>query len=300
MSTALDTRELGSSPSSLPLYARAVLGAMPVPGIGGGGGDSLPDHALALAEVEIDRGRLAAYDRVCGFALSEHVPSTYTHVLAFPLAMALMTERSFPFPLMGLVHVANSIEQRRPLLAGERPTLKVWSENLRPHRRGRQLDVVATAEVDGEIIWTDRSTYLRRGGGGEEPPSSNGHNRSEDDIEWAKGQDPAAVWRIDGGMGRRYADVSGDRNPIHLHSLTARLFGFPSAIAHGMWTAAHVLASYDGQLPPSYRFDVAFRAPVRLPAKALFVSRTDADGTRRFVLLAGNRKVAHLTGTISS
>jgi acyl dehydratase len=299
MSTAtLDTRELDSAPSSAPLYARAVIGSV-VPGMGGGGTE-LPAHALQLRDVEVDRGKLAEYDHVCGFTLSEELPATYPHNLAFPLAMSLMCERSFPFPLMGLVHVANSIEQKRPLRASERPTIRVWSENLRPHRRGRQLDLMASAEVDGEVVWTDRSTYLKRGGGGSEEPAANGNgHKPEDEAEWAKTADPSAIWSLDGGLGRRFAEVSGDRNPIHLHALTARLFGFPSAIAHGMWSAAHVLAHYEGHLPESYRFDVSFRAPVRLPSKAAFVERTDEDGTRRFVLLSRNRKVVHLTGTIS-
>ncbi|WP_249009976.1 MaoC/PaaZ C-terminal domain-containing protein [Conexibacter sp. DBS9H8] len=38
----------------------------------------------------------------------------------------------------------------------------------------------------------------------------------------------------------RYAQASGDRNPIHLDEAFARSVGLPGRILHGLWTAAHV------------------------------------------------------------
>jgi acyl dehydratase len=74
--------------------------------------------------------------------------------------------------------------------------------------------------------------------------------------------------------------VSGDRNPIHLHSLTAKAFGFPSAIAHGMWLKARTLATLEGRLPDAFTADVAFKTPVLLPATiAITSSRTDTGWT---------------------
>jgi hypothetical protein len=125
----VETQEIEAAPG---LYARAILGSV-LPG----GGDELPDRRLLLRDLEVDRDHLAAYDRVCGFRLSDEQPATYPHVLAFPLAMKLMTDRSFPFSLLGMVHVANRIDQARPLGADERPTLRVWAQDLRPHPRGR-------------------------------------------------------------------------------------------------------------------------------------------------------------------
>ena len=46
-------------------------------------------------------------------------------------------------------------------------------------------------------------------------------------------------------LGRRYAAISGDYNPIHLGALSAKLFGFKQAIAHGMWSKARCLAALD-------------------------------------------------------
>ena len=56
-------------------------------------------------------------------------------------------------------------------------------------------------------------------------------------------------WRLPGDLGRRYAAVSGDRNPIHLYPLTAKALGFPRQIAHGMWSLARCVAALENRLP---------------------------------------------------
>jgi hypothetical protein len=93
-------RELRSSPSMAALFARAgvsmIPGASRLPfvggGGGGGGGERIHELSLALSDVAIDRDRLVAYDRVCGFALSDRLPPTYPNMVAFPLHLALMTD----------------------------------------------------------------------------------------------------------------------------------------------------------------------------------------------------------------
>src|SRR3990170_1978335 len=75
----------------------------------------LPERELRRDGVAVDRDRLPAHDRVCGVRLADALPATYPHVLAFPLAIELMAAGDFPLGVLGLVHVANAIEQRRPL-----------------------------------------------------------------------------------------------------------------------------------------------------------------------------------------
>ena len=110
------TRTLDSSPSILPLYARAaapmIPGASLLPFVPGGGGE-IPDLDLRLEGVVADPADVAAYAKVCGFALRDSLPATYPHVLAFPLHMAVMADGGFPFGAVGLVHVENRIEQHR-------------------------------------------------------------------------------------------------------------------------------------------------------------------------------------------
>jgi MaoC dehydratase-like protein len=245
-------------------------------------GGELPS-ATRSADVVVDRDHLAAYNAVCGFRIGEDLPPTYPHVLGFPLQLDLMTDRAFPFALPGLVHVGNRIARSRPLAVTDPLTLHVSTGNLRPHDRGTQFDVVTTAAVAGEVVWTDTSTYLERGG----PGSSQ--------VEHTTPPAPTGVWRVPADTGRRYARVSGDRNPIHLHPLAARAFGFPRAIAHGMWTKARCLAAFEGRLPDAFEVDVRFRAPVLLPAAVDF----STDG-RTFALHHPKSGKPHLTGTLTA
>ena len=278
----METRELESTPSLAPLYAKAALGALPIPGKG----DELPGHGYAVAEAAIDTERLADYAEVCGFGLRDTLPPTYPHILGFPLAMKLMTERSFPFALMGMVHIGNRIEQRAQIPVASRPTVRVWTENLGPHHKGRQLDVITEASIDGEVVWIEHSNYLRPGKGeGERPP------RGADPAEDAP---QVAIWNVPGDIGRRYAGVSGDRNPIHLSNLSAKPLGFPGAIAHGMWSYARTLAWLDGRLPTAHVSEVEFRAPLRIPGRAR-LRAASGDGGWDLALETADGEHRHLT-----
>jgi acyl dehydratase len=277
--------ELRTPPSLLPLYAKAAMTA-PLHR-----GDSLPSSVYALGEQGIDRDHLAAYQRVCGFPVSDVLPPTYLHVLAFPLSVALMTERAFPFPMVGMVHVANAITLARAVRADEAVSFTVRADDLRPHPAGRQFDVVAEATVDGAVVWTSRSTYLRRGKAPEK--------KAERKPAPAAPAGAVAQVRVPDDTGRRYAAVSGDRNPIHLYGLTAKAFGFPSAIAHGMWLKARTLATLQGRLPDAYTAEVAFKLPVLLPATIAMAAAPTPTGWALDVRAAKSGK-PHLAGTVTA
>jgi acyl dehydratase len=268
---ATETRKLQSAPRILPLYARAAIpmvpGASLLPWVPGGGGE-IPAMRLELDGVVADPAAVAAYAKVCGFALRDHLPPTYPHVLAFPLHMALMSDGAFPFGAVGLVHIANRITQHRRLGSGEELALRVEATTrLAPHPKGRAFDVVTEVRVGRQIAWESTSTFLSRGKG--EPGATSGAEPFPivpDDVP------ASAEWRLPGDLGRRYAAVSGDRNPIHMHALTAKPLGFPAAIAHGMWTKAKALGALDARLPDAFITDVRFRRPILLPARVEFAT----------------------------
>lgn len=283
-------KKLSSPPSLLPLYARAA-----VTGPLHRGGDSLPTSVYELADQKIDAGHLTAYQRVCGFRTSDVLPPTYLHVLAFPLSVALMTESAFPFPLVGMVHIGNTITVNRPVRSDEAVSFTVRAANLREHAAGRQFDLLAEATVGDEVVWSGRSGYLRRGKAPKDGAGDGEKKRPKPVAAEPTGS--VAEIRVPDDIGRRYAAVSGDRNPIHLHSLTARAFGFPKAIAHGMWLKARTLASLEGRLPDAFVVDVAFKTPVFLPSKIAVA--TTADGAD-WLLDVRNAKSGkpHLTGNV--
>ena len=292
----MSTRKLDSAPSSLPLFGRAALGALPgvgkLPFLAGGGG-AVPDLELELADVAIDSTHLAEYCRVCGFAVRDTLPATYPHVLAFSLHMALLTDSSFPFSAMGLVHIANRIEQRRPVAVGEPLSLRVSATQLEPHPKGRTFKLLTEASADGEPVWSGESTNLRRGGGDE-----GSRGKRPDPSEQPELIDEAE-WTLPGDLGRDYAGVSGDRNPIHLYGITAKAFGFPRQIAHGMWTKARCLAQLDTRLPDAFVAEVAFKRPILLPSKVKFASA--AEGKRKnFGVRSARDDTPHLAGSVTA
>ena len=77
-------------------------------------------------------------------------------------------------------------------------------------------------------------------------------------------------WKLPADLGRTYAGVSGDHNPIHLYPLTAKALGFPRQIAHGMWTLARSIAAIENRLPDAVTVEVAFKKPVFLPGTVAF------------------------------
>jgi acyl dehydratase len=296
-------RTLSSPPNSLELLARAALpllpGASKLPFVAGGGRE-VPDLELRLDGVTADPKQLADYAKVCGFALRDTLPATYLHVRAFPLHMALMTDGSFPFPAVGLVHLQNKITVHRPLQADETYDLRVRATPVQPHPKGRTFTIVSEASVGDELVWEDESTMLRRGGG------SNEATREESGSQGPGAAEPArssagstAEWNLPGDLGRRYGNVSGDRNPIHLHPYTAKLFGFPRAIAHGMWTKAACLAALEATLPDAYTVDVSFRRPILLPSRVTFAAREDQSVTHFEVRSAKDPDTLHLEGTVT-
>ncbi|MDI3385863.1 MaoC/PaaZ C-terminal domain-containing protein [Streptomyces sp. B-S-A8] len=272
---------LDAAPSLAPLLAR---GALRSPLKRAAEGAVAPPTRLVLRDAAIDRGRLAAYREVCGFPVSSTaLPVTYPHILGFPLAMRLMAAREFPLPLLGLVHTAFTVDQHRPLTAEDRPELTVYASELSPHRRGTEATLVTEARLAGELVWESRSTYLARHATSYEGPLA--PERTDNAPLPVR-----AEWDLPGDLGRRYGAASGDRNPIHLHPLTARLFGFPRAIAHGMWTVARCLAEHGA--PGTAGVRAEFRAPVLLPGRVAY----GADGERFELRGPGGR--LHLSGGV--
>lgn len=316
-------RTLDSPPSILPLYARAaaplIPGASLLPFVPGRGGE-IPDTELVLGGVRPDPEAVAAYARVCGFALRDTLPPTYPHVLAFPLHMATMADGSFPFGAVGLVHLENRIVQHRPLGLGEELKLVVRPTPLQPHNRGQAFALQTEAWSGRQKAWESASTFLRRSrspGPDPRPGPDQGPTPTPTPTPTAvevsspmqikplrRGEDSGetaltvgATWRLGGDLGRRYGAVSGDRNPIHMHALTAKPLGFPGAIAHGMWTKARCLAALEGRLPNAFEVDVAFRKPIRLPGRVELLSDLGADEIH-FAVRDAERHTPHLDGRI--
>jgi acyl dehydratase len=171
-------------------------------------------------------------------------------------------------------------------------TIRVRPTKLQPHPKGKTFSLQTEVLVEGKIVWESVSTMLRRGkSNGDAPKQQKG-------FDSLPAEAPAsAEWKLSGDLGRRYAGVSGDRNPIHMHSLTAKPLGFPGAIAHGMWTKARALAQLGSRLPQSFEVDVRFRKPVLLPARVEFASEEQGEEIL-FAVRDAKKGTPHLDGRV--
>jgi acyl dehydratase len=273
---------------------KAALPVLPgvnlIPGIRKAGGD-LPDLTLRREEVRVERAHVDRYAEVCGFPIKDVAPVPYLHMLAFPLHMALMTDASFPFPAIGSVHLENAITQHRPVAIGEAVTISLQAVNLRTSTKGRAWDMNVTATVGDEVVWESVSTYLRVGKGDKES--------GDPGTSFQPVPGTAPEWKLPEDLGRRYAAVSGDRNPIHLYPLTAKAFGFPRHIAHGMWSKARCIAALENRLPDAVKVEVGFKKPIFLPATVQLGAEQTATGWD-FSLVSPKSGAPHLLGRTSS
>ena len=278
------TIELENTPSSISLYLRAVTARK------GGSSHTIPKLSVVLNKVIANPKRLAQYREVCGFPVSGSMPVTYPHILAFPLHMELLVSDSFPFPLLGLVHVRNEITQYRSIGNQEPLDLECVLGEPRTTAKGKEFDITTYAHVAGQLVWESVSTMLFRC-----------KTEVEEEKKTPQPLEPMSFqesWPVPENIGRRYAKVSGDRNLIHIHAITAKAFGFPKAIAHGMWTKARSLAALDAYLPKGpFKITVQFKLPIFLPNNVILNHQPSGD-SREFLVTDKHGGKPHLSGTV--
>jgi acyl dehydratase len=278
-----------NQPSGLRNMLRAAAGALPVVPRG----KQLPTRTVTVEELPIDRANVAAYAAVTGLRYGNNVPLTYPFALTFPAMMSLVTGFDFPFAAMGSVHLENHITQYRPIAATDTVGAQVHAENLREHRKGLLVDLVTDVSVGNDIAWHQVTTFLhqQRTSLSDEPKAP--------PQKQPKPPPPSALLRITPSRIRRYAAIGGDHNPIHTNPVAAKLFGFPTVIAHGMFSAAAVLANIEARFPDAVKYSVRFAKPVVLPATAGFYV-DEVDGGWELALRNVAKGYPHLTGTVQA
>jgi hypothetical protein len=301
--TPLQPVILGDMPSLSKLYVNAAAQAARRRLLGTHDWSVLPVESHEVRGVTVDVANLTAYQHLLGETASDVLPAGFIHALAFPLAISVMNRDDFPLPLLGMLHLHNSVEQRAPLLFTDALDITARVENLRGHRAGTQVDVVAEVRVAGtqDICWRGISTYLAKGVflPGVDKPSPAPVRRD------FKAPDPTGVWQLGVDAGRAYAAVSGDFNPIHLSVLSAKALGMRRSIAHGMYLASRALADVGSVRGDSFTWDVDFDAPVFLPCRVALEISSDQGGSgtwKRSDFVAWNPRSGrrHFSGSVAA
>lgn len=294
---------LGEMPSLSKLYVNAAAQAARRRLLGTHDSADLPDTGHEVRDVRVDVATLTAYQHLVGETASDVLPAGFIHTLAFPVAMSVMNRDDFPLPLLGMIHLRNTVEQRSPVLFTDVLNIRAAVESLRGHRAGTQVDVVAEVRRSGtaEPCWRGTSTYLAKGVflPGIDKPSAPVPRHD------FAAPDPTAVWQLGVDTGRAYAAVSGDFNPIHLSALSAKALGMRRSIAHGMYLASRALADVGPARGDSFVWDVEFDAPVFLPCRVALEINTAQDssgGWERSDFVAWNPRSGrrHFSGSVAS
>ncbi|MEZ5459191.1 MAG: MaoC/PaaZ C-terminal domain-containing protein [Steroidobacteraceae bacterium] len=258
-------------------------------------GTVLPRIEACLAPVRVDVAHLARYRELCATQGDPSwLPIAFPHLLATPIHLALLSSGGFPLRLLGLVHVANVIEQPRPVEVGQGGEMVTWLDGYRDTARGQEFDLETEWRDRGVLLWRETCTFLaRRRAGGRDSPRQRPAEEPQD-----TGPVVTSGFRAPAGLGRSYGRVSGDWNPIHLADVTARAFGFRAAIAHGMWALARCAAELPAErLAGAVRYAVDFRLPVLLPAWVTLQRWEDPSGLH-FTLRDAQAERVHLKGQL--
>lgn len=297
-------RQLSAVPPLMSEYATAVKDLLPVVGPSRSA-KGLPDVGYEVRGVTVDVHQLAAYASATGLRFGSELPLTFPYILSFPLALKIMTHPAFPFTAVGTVHLTNTIEQTRPLTVDDTLDIRVHAENLRRHRKGVLVDLVTEIEVDSTLVWRQVSAFLGKGvklsssapAAVREAEPTNGLSLPTPEEPTAA---PTATWRVDRSEITNYANASGDKNPIHVSTLGAKAFGFPTTIAHGMWSAAALLRGVEGTVPTAARYTVEFAKPITLPSTVAYFAHRDGDAWSIQLRKASKLSVLHANARLES
>lgn len=244
-----------------------------------------------------DMKSLEGYRKVCGLDDDGKLPMLYVHAMAMPLHMAMFTHRTFPLRLFGLLHFSNGIQTLRPVGVDEKMDLHAEIDGITPTPRGQQFTILTSVSVKGEVVWRETSTYLSPLPPGARTKSEKPAGAANTEPDWGE---PVATWKLGADAGRRFAGPAGDPNPIHMSAITAKMFGFRSAIAHGMYSAARCLAilQKDHPVEGPCAFDVRFKRPLFIPGAVALFTAADGDATR-FVLKVQPKGEPHIDGRLA-
>ena len=261
-----------------------------------------PALCARVRRVDPDPEELREYRAICGIADDGALPPTYPQVLATPLHAAIVAHADFPLPALGMVHLENRIRQHAPIDEGATLDMECrlsgwrWDERL-----GVKFAIETTVRVLGEVVWESELWALSRG-------KKEALIRKDKSGRRRKKQKPgeppdckvSVIFDASADLGRRYAAVCGDYNPIHLHPMTARPFGFRQPIIHGMWTLARCWAEIADQIDTGeLEMTVRFKRPLYLPSKALISVRSVGDEELEYRCQSPAGEVLFLEGKVT-
>ena len=159
-------------------------------------------------------------------------PPVFPVVAAFGAFMSAAMDPELEADLLRLVHGAEEHVLHRPIKPGDVLTVSPVLESVEKKDSGETFTAKANlTDAGGELVAEVRGTmFIRGSGSGAKSAGTTEEGPREIVYEEAT--------KVDDDQMFRYAEASGDPNPIHVDATTAQMAGLPGIICHGMCTMA--------------------------------------------------------------
>ncbi len=249
-----------------------------------------PDENIYLLKnLMVSTENLIRYETLCGFSTSIYLPITYPHILAFRLQFYALLKSPIAFSPMGLIHLSNHITQFKAIPRQAALDITTHITKTRETRLGLEITLTTQVFIENESLWQSESIFLNK------KSSSLDFDFLSFKKEHKNLTKKTETWQLPKNLGLAYACISEDFNPIHLSKVSAKLFGFNQAIAHGMWSKARCLAALNLHNNPFIKTKVHFKSAIFLPTSVSFYSE-QKNGGISFSLLNKKSGRPYLTG----
>lgn len=276
----------------LPSIAASYFGILTRKRSGLSSSDAMPRITRDAGGLVLDPAWLAAYRALLGLPSESVLPPLALQLAAAPLHLSLLADARFPFPALGLVHVSQRITRYAPVPDGARFSLSCSTEPATPSPRGMRFLLVTQTRIDGRLVERAETLALAPSGG------NAARTKPEAVPEAVRAPRIVADLEMPESIGRRYAAIAGDLNPIHQNALLAKPFGFSRAIVHGTYTLGRALAVSGLPGREAFVLDARFRRPVSLPSEVRVQAYSD-DGVERVRVDASDGGSVHLDVAVS-
>ena len=216
--------------------------------------------AGSRAYADATNAKIAAYDTIA--------PPMYGVAYTFAALGAPLFDSELEVDMMRLVHGDQDMTFVRAVKPGDVITSRSRVSDIVEKTSGEIINIgITAANQKGEVVLEAKSGLFVRGPRKKENVDSERAEKGAEEAAWgAAPQAWTSTENVAADQSARYAEASGDRNPIHLDEEMAKMAGLPSIILHGLCTMAFVhnacVRKLDGDPMKLKRLAVRFNRPV--------------------------------------
>ena len=215
-----------------------------------------------FSNVTIDVDNLEAYKEYFNF--KSQLPVTYIYIVAQRALLHLMLHKEFTIAVPGIVHISNEVQLTAQFNIDEKIEIKASI-----HVPVKEGSLFPKAEIifyqKGVEVARNISNYIAKR---KSPKKS---SKRKENVSTFGLDSFREEWVIEKSIGKSYAQLSQDKNPIHTSKLFAKMIGFKRPIAHGWYSVNRVVSVAEKENNCTFKsIRVAFNKPIYLPSKVQF------------------------------